>query len=1002
MKRLLKYFIALLPLAAAADSIRFKDQTMKEKLNHPDLIFAATFDNRTLDADFAKGNPNTTTLKDVNLGLRGIIGFDGKQAFLPEGLEELKYSVKDNISIPEGTVIMWLKNESIKPASTHVKRGNIPLFEAKFMSGSDYLTYRLADYTDGTNYFEWANSYPPHSFGQTKYAAALMTDIQKGEWYQLAATWTPKEIQIYLNGELKATTALPAKAEKTINMKPDNRSYIGIRSLFYGSKNEFKVVADDFKIYRKALSPVVIKNQYLAICKELPKGKKIEAFSVNINGVDDGSGKKDSVEFEYDFSYVEKQFKKAADRKLVLSITDPTGKKISKTFTPDTINFCCKVDNIADNGKLQLVSELFLDGKSAGKVASSAAIPDLSFIGNTYGAEDTVPAIWTPIGVNGRNISVWNRKYIFGAGPFPTQILIGKNNSELFLKAPEFTFKNNSKIKWQAGKTVRKNSYVELHGTGMLNGKKLAYCTRIDFDGLLNCNITFPQGLTVNDMTLKYQQNPEFAKYLMTPTVYEKQTDPVVFPRMGDAKQEDPRSIWLVSEKGGFAFDVESDANWVFDKNENIYSANRKNGECSIKLVTRKVTYPADAEYKLLFIATPTRPLPAKIRGIRSYARSGKRIIFHNPAYGFKNIGTCIPADNFKQYFGKRNSDVSYIYYSMADAVCDIDPIVKYFKKYYDIPGRYAYRFNHRPDSKTKIQTFSQSACTACSSFIDYYMNNQKKAYDIPEFKKFTIMYYDLCGYGKCANEIHGCVFKDVFGRKISRSVILSKRNLVMRTVRLAHAHNRSVMLHAQRTFSPILHGLADYWLPGEQYGPLLARNSYGYTDEVPNIIWESEFNRNIIGTGILMSCSVGWIKPAKMKPFDITEAMLAATLPYDIETSALFANTRVMTKVYDIYDKTGITATKGVKFHRFDRQQEFKLSDNKCRLSYYTTPQGTVLIISNPTVRRKNLTVTVKDIIPTNCVLANEYDGGTIEVKNGKFNCKLTSRDFLILFLKK
>ena len=216
MKRLLKYFIALLPLAAAADSIRFKYQTMKEKLNHPDLIFAATFDNRTLDADFAKGNPNTTTLKDVNLGLRGIIGFDGKQAFLPEGLEELKYSVKDNISIPEGTVIMWLKNESIKPASTHVKRGNIPLFEAKFMSGSDYLTYRLADYTDGTNYFEWANSYPPHSFGQTKYAAALMTDIQKGEWYQLAATWTPKEIQIYLNGELKATTALPAKAEKTI------------------------------------------------------------------------------------------------------------------------------------------------------------------------------------------------------------------------------------------------------------------------------------------------------------------------------------------------------------------------------------------------------------------------------------------------------------------------------------------------------------------------------------------------------------------------------------------------------------------------------------------------------------------------------------------------------------------------------------------------------------------------------------------------------------------
>ena len=64
--------------------------------------------------DLAKGDPVSTTLKNLNLGLRGIIGFDTRQAFKPEKGEQLKFNVDKNVNLREGTITLWLCGEKLR------------------------------------------------------------------------------------------------------------------------------------------------------------------------------------------------------------------------------------------------------------------------------------------------------------------------------------------------------------------------------------------------------------------------------------------------------------------------------------------------------------------------------------------------------------------------------------------------------------------------------------------------------------------------------------------------------------------------------------------------------------------------------------------------------------------------------------------------------------------------------------------------------------------------
>ena len=53
-----------------------------------------------------------------------------------------------------------------------------------------------------------------------------------------------------------------------------------------------------------------------------------------------------------------------------------------------------------------------------------------------------------------------------------------------------------------------------------------------------------------------------------------------------------------------------NDANWVYDASKPVFFADKSTGACRVTMITKKVRMPADTPYQVLFIATPTRPLP--------------------------------------------------------------------------------------------------------------------------------------------------------------------------------------------------------------------------------------------------------------------------------------------------------------------------------------------------------------------------------------------------------
>ena len=171
---------------AAADFIKVPTA---EKFTEKDLLFAVTFDKFNLNADFAKGEKRSVTHPEVQLMLRGSIGFDGQQAYRPIPGEKLKFDAIGNADPHEGTLSMWYQGIDWAPGTSLTdgkKRGNIVLANLKFTEKSRFIEFRLYQYED-TVYFDWWSSEPPHGFNQYGRVAASIKRVKAKEWVQLTA-----------------------------------------------------------------------------------------------------------------------------------------------------------------------------------------------------------------------------------------------------------------------------------------------------------------------------------------------------------------------------------------------------------------------------------------------------------------------------------------------------------------------------------------------------------------------------------------------------------------------------------------------------------------------------------------------------------------------------------------------------------------------------------------------------------------------------------------------
>ncbi|MCX6986191.1 MAG: hypothetical protein NT118_15795, partial [Lentisphaerae bacterium] len=258
--------------------------------------------------------------------------------------------------------------------------------------------------------------------------------------------------------------------------------------------------------------------------------------------------------------------------------------------------------------------------------------------------------------------------------------------------------------------------------------------------------------------------------------------------------------------------------------------------------------------------------------------------------------------------------------------------------------------------------------------------------------------YYDLCGNVLCANTLHGCGFKDKFGRDIKTFELLKKRKLVERTVRLCHATNRVVMTHNQRWFNPILNGLADYSYPGEQHNTLLIRNQFGYTDELSDDLYRSEYNRNVLGVGVIFLTALGQANTAYLSNDALTEAMWTMLLMHDVEPDASYSAVVPNQKVWDILEKYQVQSP-ATKCHRYYNQDTVTSSNKDVRVTYYECPdKAYVLAVTNKDFTAKKTVIDLSKLKAGDYTVREEYKETDIQVKDGKFEITIPSRSFRLI----
>lgn len=974
----------------------------------PDLTFLLTFDRKSVAADYAKGDRNSTTFTD-NLEFRTLQGFNDLNAFYIKDREKLEYDVVNNINPKEGTLTMWLMARNYDPGAVtnaDPEKCHKSYAYIHFQEGDNKMDLYLYQYYSlPLAYFYWNSSYAD----KYKLAGIPVDNIHEKRWFQIAVTWTDKAIKTYLNGELQNQTPLPEGAKLAAKIKPESdKSFIAIRGRLWGDEGaDFgkDTAVDDIRIYSRALGDVEIKKQFL---KAAPASfgvskQDLTSIGLELTGVDDGVGPLDRLCVGVDYQALDKGWRALlADGKLKaeLAITRPDGKVVSDKWIPKTLKESRIVKEITVPGKYEVLLTLSNPEGKIEKTTQSIVRPDTSWYRNQLGLGSEVPSPWEPVKVTqNQTVSVWGRTYKFDGKPFPQSVLHGSD--ELLAAPPELIIQKGGekvalqyKVKNQKGDAT----YVEFSGTGEGKGIALDWKTRVEFDGLIRTDFEIHGKPKIDQMKLEWTVKRQFSEFILNPLL--KNTGNGIYQTAFPHSEAKGTVLWLTSEKKGFCWMPEHDANWIYDSKEDqsiVANVDDKGGRCSITMVNREVTIPEGASYHAMWIATPSRALPKKTRtyrfgGFGRYSNCDVALVQH-VGEGTDGVFSLKPGPKFAEYMERlRKGNMEKLaIYGGATGLQDHCAEGNYFKVYWEIPGLGQGLW------KNDYDNIIANATNPCphTAYSDYILSNIKLLLDHPA-QRYAAIYYDLCNNFRCESSLHGCQFQDAFGRTISRFIIMGLRKHMMRTLAYCHSRGRDTIYHAHSCYNPAIHDFADYWFPGEQYSDEIqkANTPYYYSDILDDDVYRSELSSSLKGTSILF---LGNLKRANINygDEDQTIAMCTKLLLNDIPISmSSFEDGAVINRIWGIALKYELDTAQVVKY--YEPENVVKSSNPNVKVTYYKcNGNKRLLIIGNITATEQSAELDLSALGCKGKVVHDEYNGKDIPIENGKLKLSLAPRRF-------
>ena len=954
----------------------------------PGKLFELDFTRADGSAKFAKGKAAPLT-EYVTPDVEGI---GGKAYRLTKDGKQLLYSLDGNAQVRQGTANIWVNTVNYDVAdrarnSYWTKPVN--LFTLHFSAGKEWAdaVCCLSRKEDGAGIrFDFDASIPPNRFGSFESTAAQLELLKTNTWHMVTCTWDHDYITVWVDGKFQGKSLRSDKLAFIDSLDfgcEGSRSTIIIRGgEGEQSVNEFNEITDvsGFSIYDRVLAPTAIYHLYAV-------GQKLEQTAEDLPVVNfQGSfrGGREFVRCDMDLTLLRRlQEDFAGDCTISCEVIDSKGTKrfadsvkIGKTDRPELLfsglspadHYTARFELAAENGK-KLRFERSFDK------------PDTSWCESKAGMEDTTPEPWTkPVLGKDDSVTVWNRIYTFDGGPFPANVTAA--GKAMLARAPRLILTTEKGEIVPAGKVTGRTqggSFVKLNGEmSTPDGFAADFETTVDFDGFVQVDFKLKRPYPVQSARVEWQVEKEFAEHFLTPKVDSGDNTVIKY------RYAEPKCLYFASEKGGFAFGKTGDANWVYDSSATAFVINKETKEMTLRVISKPVEIPADAEYRFCFIATPTHPLKKISRAWKFNDRTptpGTVMLIYRMYQGDGNL-LVSPEKLKKAAKGKQSLQL----YSAASFLTPVNPEAKWF---YDEWLQYAIQYNMKDG-------ISIPSCLH-SSKANFLADNTRKSLDIPEFEYVDGYYFDCCGVPTCGNKLHGCGYTDKFGREVKTVTLLSMRSHLKRIVRLLHSRGRTLGAHGQFSFNPCAHSLCDYWLTGEEMRNFVIENGaqvYCDPEKITDLHLRTNSNFRVFCNVVM--CVLYYGKAEESRVPALTRLLLEDQKPFGPHTDETKPRMDIVWRVFGEFKVDEGTV------RRFFEQQDIVADTPELKVTYYRTPGDKIVaVVGNTTSKSVSGKIDFGKVRQGSFSVKDETSGIERAAENGKVPVQLAPMDFTLLTVR-
>jgi len=783
------------------------------------------------------------------------------------------------------------------------------------------------------------------------------------QWHHIAASWTGEFVRLYLDGELKhekrtePPLELPDVTEGSIIVTPPKLWEKGF------DVND-RTVVDEVKIWDRVLEDAEIRREYLAHAPEDAGAARLHVR----REIDPTPG---AVLLEIDaFRLLDDGGEELTIRAALEDDAGGTLVERSTRTEGGIASLELPFGELAPGQYTVTVAALGADGTERASVGESFERPEVTWR-DAPTFEGVVPEPWPPIEVEGGMVRVWGRAHRFGAGPLPAAIT---SQEREVLAGPARLLVNEREPTWRTGpEGSLADDAVEREGSGEAGDLVLEWRTRMEFDGMLRCDLTLrPVGerALLRSLTLEVPVAAEQGAYVLAPTMVAWEDGRVDLPWRD--------MVWLTGHAAGVCWFAESDANWIVAEGATPIAIERAEDATTLRLtmIGEPVTVEGPVGYTFGLQATPVRPLPENWRNLNlgnaNQVSGNHTMLVAQSGGAFVRNAYLVPAEHVEmdEVVARWMGWGRALPYSTPTFLADHTALWDFYQREWRNSERHVY-VGYTAHDGTEYAI--QAVCPR-SDFSEVMVHWVDEL--LAEYPGIGGVYYDCCNPSECRNAEHGCGGVDAFGRAYATRPIFALRDLLRRVLTIAHSHGDIVVNHAHSRFSPPIHVFGDYWFPGEQYTTRLGEDIWYYTDQIPPEVWQIELNSQVRGVGIsfLPEFGRGTDKRYQFEDPAPSRALLAACLLHDVPCSGHWIHRDAIEPVWALYDRHRLS---DATFHGYWEEDCPVRVDEPLRASAYVTDDAMVIVVSN---------------------LTPEGAAGTLRVNGQEQTVSVGARDYLVV----